>query len=152
MRHTSEIRRTGAQFHLAGFTAMAFGLLFLLFLGLPSAHAQSPIGTAESCFEAGPDHVPAFTATPVPPVRQGHPAQGHSQAPAASDPAVASLTAARLLPADLIPDADSATGAKLMPAGFTPLQAQPVHMLNTGYKDQWIPTLRKTPELLAENR
>jgi len=146
MRHISELSRTGAQFHLAGFTAMAFGLLFLLFLGLPSAHAQSPIGTAESCFEAGPDHVPAFTATPVPPVRQGHPGQGHSQAPAVA------ITPARLLPAELIPDADSATGAKLMPAGFTPLQAQPVHMLNTGYKDQWIPTLRKTPELLAANR
>jgi len=146
MLHTSEIRRTGVQFHLAGFTAMAFGLLFLLFMGLPSAHAQSPIGTAESCFEAGPDHVPAFTATPVPPVRQGHQAQGSSHAP------VAAITAARLLSAELIPAADSASGAKLVPAGFTPLQAQPVHMLNTGYKDSWEPALRKTPELLAANR
>ena len=146
MRHLTNRRRTGAQFHLAGFTAMAFGLLFLLFLGLPSAHAQSPIGTAESCFEAGPDHVPTSTATPVPPVRQEHQAQGQSHAPAAA------LTAARLLPAELTPAADSATGAKLLPAAFTPLQAQPVHMLNTGYKDRWTPTLRKTPELLAANR
>jgi len=125
---------------------MVFGLFYLLFMGLPSAHAQSPIGTAESCFEAGPDHVPAFTATPVPPVRQGHQAQVPSQAPAVA------ITTAKLLPAELITSADSATGAKLMPAGFTPLQAQPVHILNTGYKDRWVPALRKTPELLAANR
>lgn len=145
MRHTSKVRRTRAQFHLAGFSAMAFGLLFLLFLGLPSAHAQSPIGTAESCFEAGPDHVPAFTATPVPPVRQGHPAQVHTHA-------VASVTATKLLQPDSSQPADSATGVKLLPAGFTPLQAQPVHMLNTGYKDRWTPALRKSTEFLASSR
>jgi hypothetical protein len=123
-------RRTGAQFHLAGFMAMAFGLLFMLFLGLPSAHAQSPIGTAESCFEAGPDHVPASTATPVPPVHRGYPAQAGVHVPAGT----------------------SVTAATLVPAGFTPLKVLPVHMLNTGYKDRWTPALRKTPELLASNR
>lgn len=127
MRTVAVERRLGAQFSFAGFPAMAFGLVFVLFLGLPSAHAQSPIGTAESCFEAGPDHVPAFIATPVPPVRPGTTPHFRSQVPAA------------------VP----ATAAKLMPAGYTPLQAQPVHMLNAGNKDRWTPAFRKSPELLA---
>ncbi len=127
---TVEVRRPGAQFRFAGFPVMAFGLVMVLFLGLPSAHAQSPIGTAESCFEAGPNHVPIFLATPVPPVRPGFPSQMRSQVPAAA----------------------SAMTATLVPAGFTPLRAMPVHMLNAGNKDRWIPTLRKSPEFLASNR
>src|SRR5271167_1750617 len=109
---TVEIRRLGAQFSFTGLPVLAFGLVLVLFLGLPSAHAQSPIGTAESCFEAGPDHVPAFIATPVPPVRPGSPAQIRIQVPAAT----------------------SATAVRLVPAGFTPLRALPVHMLNDGNK------------------
>jgi hypothetical protein len=127
---TVEVRRLGAQFRFAGFPVMAFGLVLVLFLGLPSAHAQSPIGTAESCFEAGPDHVPTFIATPVPPVRPGFPSQMRSQIPAAA----------------------SVEAVRLVPAGFTPLRAQPVHMLNAGNKDRWVPALRKSPEFLASNR
>jgi hypothetical protein len=127
---TVEERRSGAQFRLAGYPVMAFGLVFVLFLGLPTAHAQSPIGTAESCFEAGPDHVPVFTVTPVPPVRPGLPKQLHTPVPAAA----------------------STTVAVLVPAGFTPLRSLPIHMLNAGNKDRWTPTLRKSPELLASAR
>jgi hypothetical protein len=127
---TEEERRLGAQFRFAGFPVMAFGLVLVLFLGLPSAHAQSPIGTAESCFEAGPDHVPAFTVTPVPPVRPVSPSQMRIQ----------------------VPTAASATAVSLVPAGFTPLKALPVHMMNAGNKDRWIPTLRKSPEFLVSER
>jgi hypothetical protein len=127
---TVEVRRPGAQFSFAGFPVMAVGLVLVLFLGLPSAHAQTPIGTAESCFEAGPDHVPIFIATPVPPVRPGFPSQMRSQVPAPA----------------------STTTAMLVPAGYTPLKAQPVHLLNEGNKDRWIPALRKSPDFLASNR
>jgi hypothetical protein len=130
MRQKREVSRVGAQFSFAGLPAMAFGLVLFMFLGLPAAHAQSPIGSAESCFEAGPDHVPILTATPVPSVRPGLPAQIRSR----------------------LPDAASASVARLVPAGFTPLKVQPVHMLNSGYKEQWTPALRKTPELLASAR
>jgi hypothetical protein len=127
---TVEVRRLGAQFSFTGFPVMAFGLVLVVFLGLPSAHAQSPIGTAESCFEAGPDHVPTFITTPVPPVRPGFPSQMRSQ----------------------VPSEAPVTVARLVPAGFTPLRALPVHMLNAGNKDRWTPTLRKSPEFLASNR
>jgi len=129
MRQTRIDRRVGAQFRVAYSSAIAFGLVLLVFLGLPAARAQSPIGTAEACFEAGPDHVPAFTATPVPPVRPGLPAEFRTHW--------------------------RVTGpvtAKLEPAGYTPLKAMPVHMLNIGSKDRWTPELRKSPELLASAR
>ncbi len=130
MRQTIKVRRVKAQFRLAGLPVLAFGLIVVISLGLPSAHAQTPIGTAESCFEAGPDHVPTFTVTPVPPVRPGISAQIRTHSPA---------------------DA-SATSATLVPAGFTPLRAQPVHLLNAGNKDRWIPALRKPPVFLASGR
>jgi len=130
MRQIEVVRRVRAQLSRAGLPALAFGLVLLLFLGLPAAHAQSPIGTAESCFEAGPDHVPIFTVTPVPPVRPGLPSQIRSQIPAAA-------TTAQV---------------KLIPAGFTPLKEMPVHMLNAGYKDRNTPALRKTPVLMASAR
>lgn len=130
MRQVKAVRRLGAQFRFAGLPVMAFGLVFVVFLGLPSAHAQSPIGTAESCFGAGPDHVPAFTATPVPPVRPGFPAQMRAHMPAAA----------------------STTAASLMPTGYTPLKALPIHMLNAGNKDRWMPALRKPPVLIASGR
>jgi hypothetical protein len=130
MRQQIELSRYGAQFRLAGIPALAFGLFIVAFLGLPAAHAQSPIGTAESCFEAGPDHVPTFTATPVPSVRPGFHAQNSYSAPVAV----------------------SAVSARLEPAGFTPLKALPVHMLNAGNKDRWTPAMRKTPEMIASAR
>jgi hypothetical protein len=130
MRQRKEVRREGAQFRFAGIPVMAFGLVFVIFLGLRSAHAQSPIGTAESCFDAGPDHVPTLTATPVPPVRPVTRPQLHTQ----------------------VPSAASVTDARLVPAGFTPLKALPVHMLNAGNKDRWIPALRKSPEFLVSER
>jgi len=130
MRQRIVVRRVGAQFRSAGLPVMAFGLVLVMFLGLPSAHAQSPIGTAESCFEAGPDHVPAFTATPVPPVRPVTRSQVRFQ----------------------VPSVASATAARMVPAEFTPLKAQPVHMLNAGNKDRWIPALRKPAEILVSER
>jgi len=130
MRQMIKVRRVKTQFHLTGLPVLAFSLVVVIFLGLPSAHAQTPIGTAESCFEAGPDHVPAFSVTPVPPVRPGFPAQKRIQ----------------------VPTATTATVATLVPAGFTPLKAQPVHLLNAGNKDRWMPELRKSPEFLASGR
>jgi hypothetical protein len=130
MRQMIKVKHVRVPFRFAGLPVLAFGMVFVLFLGLPSAHAQTPIGTAESCFEAGPDHVPVFTATPVPPVRPGLQAQSPKQVPVAT----------------------SATTATLVPAGFTPHKALPVRMLNAGSKDRWIPTLRKSPELLISER
>jgi len=131
MRQFKDVRRVGAQFSFAGSPAMAFGLVLIVFLGLPTAHAQSPIGTAESCFEAGPDHVPTFTVAPVPPVRPGLSTQVPYSMPAA-------------IPTS-IPASASAPTARIVPAGFTPLRVLPVHMLNAGYKDRFTPTLRKSP-------
>lgn len=130
MRQTIKVRRVKAQFRLAGLPVLALGLIVVISLGLPSAHAQTPIGSAESCFEAGPDHVPAFTVIPVPPVRPGISAHMPTHSPAVA----------------------AATSATLVPAGFTPLRAQPVHLLNSVNKDRWIPALRKSPVLLASGR
>jgi hypothetical protein len=130
MSPTIEIQKDGAQFRLSGFTVLAFGFALFMILGLPAAHAQSPIGTAESCFEAGPDHVPTFTVTPVPPVRPGFQPQLPVHTSAAA----------------------STTAAKLVPTDFTPLRSMPIHVLNAGNKDRWTPPLRKTPELLASSR
>jgi hypothetical protein len=138
MRQIEVVRREGAQFSFAGFPAMAFGLFLLMFLGLSTAHAQSPVGTAESCFEAGPDHVPTFTEAPVPPVRPGLPAQIRTVMPVA-------ISAA-------IPAGASAPALRLIPAKYTPLKEMPIHMLNAGYKDRYTPALRKSPEFLASAR
>jgi hypothetical protein len=48
--------------------------------------------------------------------------------------------------------AAAASAAQLIPANFTPLKALPIHMLNSGNKDRWVPALRKSPEFLASAR
>jgi hypothetical protein len=102
----------------------------LMFLGLPNAHAQSPIGSAESCFEAGPDHAPTFAVTPVPPVRPGLQAQIRRNANAVT----------------------LAAAPRLVAAGFTHHRELPVHVLNAGNKERWTSTPRKSPEFLASAR
>ncbi len=129
MRQAQESGVVRAQIRLTGMPVMVFGLFVLICLGHQAARAQSPLGTAESCFDAGPDRVPFFAVTPVPPVRFG-------------------------LRAQIQPHSESAASqtAKLIPAGFTPLRAMPIRLLNAGNKDRWAPSLRKSPEYLASAR
>ena len=128
MRQTQENRHVGTQIRLTGMPVLTFGLLVVICLGHQAARAQSPIGAAESCFDAGPDRVPAFAVTPVPPVRPGLSAKTQPYSAAA------------------------APAAKLVPAGLTPLRPMPIQLLNAGNKDRWTPPLRKSPEYLAAAR
>ena len=130
MRQMREERRVWAQLELAGLPALVFGVVILMFLGLPNAHAQSPIGAAESCFEAGPDRVPTFAETPVPPVRPG------LQAQIRRNTNTVTLAAA----------------PRLVPAGLTHHRELPLHVLNARNKERWTPTPMKSPEFLASAR
>jgi hypothetical protein len=63
-------------------------VLALAFWTLPqAAPGQAQIGTAESCFDQGPDRLPARAAVPIPPAPAALPSRiGHAGKPARIQP------------------------------------------------------------------
>jgi len=55
--------------------ALAIGLCALIGLVQQTAFGQAQVGSAETCFDDGPDWLPASPAAPVPPLRAEAPAR-----------------------------------------------------------------------------
>jgi hypothetical protein len=65
-------RRTRRRIHLP---ALAFGCCALLYLSAPSVLGQARLGAAESCFDQGPDKIPATPSAAIPALRTPLPEQ-----------------------------------------------------------------------------
>ena len=55
------------------FPALTLGLCALIFLPQHAALGQAQMGAAETCFDEGPDHLPAIPNTPVPSLKAAMP-------------------------------------------------------------------------------
>jgi len=116
-------------FNPAGLKALVIGCLVFVCL---SARGQSQPGSAEACFDQGPDRLPALPTASIPP----------TPLPIAQSP---SIRAARLAPLRTLAQ------AHFTPAGFSPLKALPVPLMNAPGKDRRKPPLKKPAELLAQS-